>query len=81
VTITLEIPVEKYQHLQKMAQSLKTESLIFIEKPMSWGCYLCPLNGNRCETEKQRSAKSGASYSFAIFDCYGTLMRWLFWKE
>jgi hypothetical protein len=62
--------------LQKMAREMKVESLTFIERPLSFGCCVCPLDGSKCEEEKSRYGKQAAF----LFDCYGALMRWLFWE-
>jgi len=54
--------------------------LTFIEKPMSWGCCLCPLDGKKCEEEKRHAIRN-PNNTVAVFDCYGALMRWLFWGD
>jgi hypothetical protein len=63
-----------------MARELKVTSLTFIEKPISWGCCLCPLDGKLCEEEKAHHAMRNPDNSVAMFDCFGALMRWLFWE-
>jgi hypothetical protein len=42
---------------------------------------VCPLDGKKCEEEKQRYAYFSADGNTSHFDCYGALMRWLFWNE
>jgi hypothetical protein len=64
-----------------MARTLGVESVTFIEKPISWGCCLCPLDGKKCEDEKRWHAMRNPNNSVARFDCYGALMRWLLWEE
>ena len=81
VAITLVVSAEKWARLQEMAQGLKTESLKFIEEPMSWGCCVCPLDSKKCEKEKAQHAMRNPDNSVARFDCYGALMRWLFWED
>jgi hypothetical protein len=48
---------------------------------MSDGCCICPLDGKKCEAEKKRYGMRNHNGSVAMFDCYGALMRWLFWEE
>jgi hypothetical protein len=70
----------KWQALQKLARLLDVENLTFIEKPMSWCCGLCPLDGKKCEEEKRLRAMRNPDNTVSSFDCYGALMRWLFWE-
>jgi hypothetical protein len=49
--------------------------LRFIESPAFWGCCVCPVDAQKCGVRKRRDA------SRRVFDCYGALMRWLFWED
>jgi hypothetical protein len=42
---------------------------------------MCPLDGKKCEEEKRHLAYFSSNGSVSHFDCYGALMRWLFWED
>jgi hypothetical protein len=55
---------------------MKTPHLQFIEAAPPFGCCVCPVDNKKCEAEKRQQASCNNH-----FDCYGALMRWLFWGD
>ena len=82
IPVTFNVPKAKWQALQKLAKTMKVDSLKYFNKPISWDCSICPLKGEKCEDEKKSHARANNfDGSVARYDCYGALMRWLLWEH
>jgi hypothetical protein len=47
VTLSIQIPADKYRRLQEMARITGMESLTFIKHPELLDCSFCPLGNDR----------------------------------
>ena len=81
IPITLQIPTKKYKALQDIAKKMKVDYSTFIKEPMSFGCDLCPITPEVCTSQRVQTAAFNPDGSPVQYDCYGMLMRWLFWEK